>query len=231
MTATATLNSITLERIVAADAAILAVSLSAALFYAAVLRATPSHTRMVSKASSTALLAVFAAVRNNGNGNAWLLVPALGLGALGDAFLAWPGEEAFLRGLASFLVAHLFYIALFMQAGHGTGQIMADGWRKGVATSMLALAPVMSFMLVPRVPRTLRAPIIVYSAVILAMVLSVLTIDNPQVVTGAVLFALSDSILSTDEFLMPPTSPVRPLLQHSVWVLYYSGQLLIASGL
>lgn len=225
--ATTTFQGLTLERMLAADAAILAVSLSAALLYAILLRAAPSNTRMVSKAASTALLATFAAVRND----AWLLVPALGLGSLGDAFLAWPGEKAFLRGLASFLVAHLFYIALFVQIGHGTALIMAENWHKGVATSMLALAPVMSFTLVPRVPSTLRIPIIVYSTVILVMVLSVLTIDNHQVVTGAVLFALSDSILSTDEFLVPPDSAVRPLLQYSVWVLYYSGQLLIASGL
>ncbi|KAJ6442496.1 YhhN-like protein [Purpureocillium lavendulum] len=224
---TTTFRGVELQRLLAADAVILVASVGAALLYAILLRATPSNSRMLSKAASTALLALFAAVR----GDAWLLVPALGLGSLGDAFLAWPGEKAFLRGLGSFLVAHLFYIALFVQIGGGREQIFAESWRKGLATSMLALAPVMSVMLVPRVPSALRVPIIVYSSVILVMVLCVLTIENSQVVTGAVLFALSDTILSTDEFLVPADSPVRPVLQYSVWVLYYSGQLLIASGL
>lgn len=215
------------ERLLALDAAFLAVSGAAALAYAALLRAEPGRSRMFFKTAATALLALFAVAR----GKALLLVPALGLGALGDAFLAWPGDEAFLRGLGSFLVAHLFYIALFMRIGAGTALMTSHGWRQGLATSMLALAPAMSLLLVPRVPPALRLPVMAYSTVILAMVLAALTVSSTQVVAGAVLFALSDTMLSTDEFLLAPDSALRPPLQHGVWALYYSGQLLIASGL
>lgn len=209
------------------DTAILVASASAAILYGIQIRATPCHSRMISKAASTTLLSLFAAFR----GESSLLVLALALGSVGDAFLAWPGEKAFLRGLGSFLVAHLFYIALFARLGDGVEQIFSETWRQALATAMLALAPVMGFVLVPRVGPALRLPIVVYSSVILVMVLAVLTVQNGQVVTGAVLFALSDSILATDEFVVPADSHHRVWMQYAVWSLYYSGQLLIASGL
>ena len=40
-----------------------------------------------------------------------LLFAALALSAVGDAFLSREGDRAFLGGLASFLAAHLAYIA------------------------------------------------------------------------------------------------------------------------
>ncbi|KYK57917.1 YhhN-like protein [Drechmeria coniospora] len=207
--------------------AILVASIGSAVAYGLLVRAAPSRRRMASKTASTALLSLYAALR----GEDWLLVPALALGSVGDAFLAWPGEENFLRGLASFLVAHLFYIALFARLGGGLEQIWAESWRQGLATSMLALAPIMSFILMPRVSARLRLPIMAYSATILAMVFCVLTVDNRQVVAGAVLFALSDTILSTDEFVLPKESCHHGWMQYSVWMLYYSGQFLIAAGL
>ncbi|KND90912.1 Lysoplasmalogenase [Tolypocladium ophioglossoides CBS 100239] len=209
------------------DTAILVVSASAAILYGIQIRATPSHSRMISKAASTALLSLFATVR----GESSLLVPALALGSVGDAFLAWPGEKAFLRGLGSFLAAHIFYIALFARLGSGVGLILSETWRQALATTMLALALVMGFVLVPRVGSALRLPIVVYSSVILAMVLAVLTVQNHQVVLGAVLFALSDSILATDEFVVSADSHHRVWMQFAVWILYYSGQFLIALGL
>ena len=216
-----------LESLSALDTVVLALSASAAILYAIQIRSTPSHSRMISKATSTALLSLFAAVR----GEESLLVPALALGSVGDAFLAWPGEQAFLRGLGSFLVAHIFYIALFVRLGGGIEQIFSETWRQALATTMLALAPVMGFILMPRVGPLLRLPVIVYSTVILVMVLAVLTVKNHQVVTGAVLFALSDTILSTDEFVVPAESHHRVWMQYTVWAFYYSGQFLIASGL
>ncbi|POR31167.1 Lysoplasmalogenase [Tolypocladium paradoxum] len=210
------------------DTAILVISASAAILYGTQIRATPSHSRMISKAASTALLSLFAGVRGE---SSLFMITALALGSVGDAFLAWPGEKAFLRGLGSFLVAHIFYIILFARLGGGIEQILSDTWRQALATAILALAPVMAFVLVPRVGSALRLPIVLYSSIILVMVLTVLTVQNHQVITGAILFALSDSILATDEFVVPADSHHRVWMQYAVWNLYYSGQLLIASGL
>lgn len=209
------------------DNAVLAISMGSSILYGINVRSEPSFSRMALKTTSTALLALFAGTQSKH----WQLVPALVLGSLGDAFLAWPGDKAFLRGLSSFLVAHLFYVSLFAGIGNGIEFVLGDKQRLGLAGGMLLLAPFMSFTLMPNVTRSLQIPITVYSTVILAMVLTVLTVDNDQVVLGAVLFAISDSVLAADEFLMPKDSRYRGLMQHVVWVLYYTGQLLIAAGL
>lgn len=209
-----------------ADGAALIASITLSFLYLINVRATPSATRMVFKTASTVLLGLFAYQRA---GNT-LIVPALLLGALGDAFLAWPGDEAFLKGLSSFLVAHLFYIGLFVRAGGGLEQMWADSWRQGLAAFMLLLAPIQSSILMPRVSPKLQVPILAYSSTILVMVFSVLTVDDAVIVGGATLFALSDAILSTDEFVLPKDSALRSPMQHAVWILYYSGQLLITVG-
>ncbi|KAF1737905.1 Lysoplasmalogenase [Beauveria bassiana] len=219
------------------ETAVLAVSVASAVLYLLHVRAVPSKTRMTYKTLSTLLLACFAALRTGRLTSP--LVAALALGSLGDAFLAWPGEANFLCGLASFLVAHLFYVALFAGLGSGTGtgggvRIIigqdGDAWRKGVAGGMLLLAPGMAAVLMPRVAGALRAPILVYTATILTMVLAVLTVRSGTIVLGGVLFALSDSILATEEFVAARESGHRPWMQHAVWILYYSGQFLIAAG-
>ncbi|OAA80911.1 YhhN family protein [Akanthomyces lecanii RCEF 1005] len=209
------------------ETAVIAASVASSLLYLVSVRAAPSKTRMAYKTLSTALLACFAALRA---GRTSPLVPALALGSVGDAFLAWPGEANFLCGLGSFLVAHLFYVALFAGLGSGRAQIAADAWRQGVAGVMMLLAPGMAAVLMPRVAGALRAPILIYTATILTMVLAVLTVRSGTIVLGGVLFALSDSILATEEFVVARDSGHRPWMQHAVWILYYSGQFLIAAG-
>lgn len=211
----------------ATETAVIAVSIASSVLYLANVRAAPSKTRMVYKTLSTALLASFAALRA---GRPSFLVPALALGSLGDAFLAWPGEANFLCGLGSFLVAHLFYVALFAGMGAGHEHIWTETWRQVVAGVMMLLAPGMAAVLMSRVASALRGPILLYTATILTMVLAVLTVHNKTIVVGAVLFALSDSILATEEFVVARNSGHRGWMQHAVWILYYSGQFLIASG-
>lgn len=201
-------------------------SLVSSLVYTILVRAPPSLARTISKTGATALLSVHAYSSNAPT----TLVAALGLGSLGDAFLSYTGETAFLRGLASFLVAHLFYIGLFAQNGAGYKRIFSQTWRIAALVVMLLLAPVMNSLLMPNVSSTLQIPIQLYSATIFIMVLSVLTMENATVVLGGLVFAVSDAILSTDEFLIPPESIHRAWMQYSVWFLYYGGQYLIAKG-
>jgi len=85
-------------------AAIQTLSHAAAIGYALQLRQPPSWARAAPKAVSTLLLATLAYLRSSPH----LLTAALALGSLGDVFLAWDSDAAFIRGLASFLSAHIF---------------------------------------------------------------------------------------------------------------------------
>lgn len=206
---------------------VLAASLASSALYFFKVNDIPHYSRMLAKTLSTTLLATTAAV----SGGPATLTAALALGSVGDAFLSWDGETNFLGGLSSFLVAHLLYIKLFFDNSSGKALVVEDNVRLGLAGGMMTLAPSMIILLMPRVGRALQAPVFIYSATILVMVLTALSINNDQVITGAVLFAASDAILASGRFLVAPTSSHRSWMQPLVWVLYYSGQLLIALGM
>lgn len=114
--------------------------------------------------------------------------------------------------------------------GGGVDKILSEKWRVGLAGAILVAAPSMNALMIPRVKKELRVPIMVYSSVIMCMFLSALGIDNSKVVAGAVMFTASDIVLATERFLLPAGSALSPWLQHATWALYYSGQLLIAQG-
>ena len=81
-----------------------------------------------------------------------------------------------------------------------------------------------------RVKPELRVPILAYCVVIFGMGIAALTMNNPWVVAGALLFIVSDGVLATEKFLASAISPRREMMRLAVWVLYYSGQLLITLG-
>lgn len=210
------------------DNLILAVSLTCALLFWINVRNPPSLPRTAAKTASTALLSCLSAARRGPT----LLSLALALGATGDAFLAWSdGDAAFLGGLSSFLAAHVLYIKLFVEVGGDTSLLLAETWRTSLAVGMGLVAPGINVLLMPKISGKLRGPVAAYSAAIFLMFMSVLTVSNRQVVTGALLFTTSDVILASDRFLLSPQSAHRPWMQYAVWGLYYSGQLLIALGL
>lgn len=201
-------------------------SFVAAVIYAFALDMPPKWTRTAAKTLAVALLAVLAAMQ----GGPLLLVAALGLSAVGDAFLSRDGETAFLGGLASFLAGHIAYVSLFLQAGGGLGLLSAQSWRGALALAMAAFSIVMLAALWRRVGPQLRAPVAVYVAAILAMGISALTTNYPWVIAGAVLFIASDGLLATERFLLAAISPHRVWTRHAVWVLYYAAQLAITLG-
>jgi uncharacterized membrane protein YhhN len=158
-----------------------------------------------------------------------LLAGALALSALGDAFLSRDGDKAFLGGLASFLLAHVLYVVLFALSGEGIEALLSPPRLiMGVVIAALALA--MLALLWPRVETALRLPIVVYIAAILAMELAALTLGDPRIIVGAVLFMTSDALLATEKFLLAASSPHRAWMRYAVWVFYYVAQALIALG-
>ncbi|HHY58177.1 MAG TPA: lysoplasmalogenase [Chloroflexi bacterium] len=139
----------------------------------------------------------------------------------GDIFLMLP-RDAFIWGLASFLVAHLFYIAAY---------ISRIGWQM----HWLLLAPfvlyvaVLLYLLLPYTG-AVRVPVILYAVVLMtmgwqaaALWWTVRDIAALLAMVGALFFIVSDSILALDRFRT--TIPQRDLLIMST---YYGALLLIA---
>ncbi|WP_192251551.1 lysoplasmalogenase family protein [Mesorhizobium silamurunense] len=201
-------------------------SIAAAAIYVLALELSPRLARSAAKTLAVGLLAALAVMQ----GGPLLLVAALALSAAGDAFLSGDGEKAFLGGLASFLAAHVAYVALFLEAGGGIGLLTAESWRGAIVLALAIFVIVMLAALWRRVGPALRIPIAVYVAAILAMGISALTTFHTWVITGAVLFVASDGLLAAERFLLAAISPHRVWMRYAVWVLYYAAQLAITLG-
>ncbi|GLS31827.1 Uncharacterized membrane protein YhhN [Mesorhizobium albiziae] len=201
-------------------------SIAAALLYLIMLDAPQSFRRMAVKTFAVALLSVLAFFQ----GGPVLLVAALALSAVGDAFLARDGDKAFLAGLGSFLAAHLVYIALFWQSGGSAGILVAEPWRAVLAAAMLVFALFMLSRLLRVVASDMRLPIVLYVAAIVVMGIAALTLGNLFIIAGAVAFMASDTVLASEKFLMAEQSPGSRPARVAVWVLYYAAQLSITLG-
>ncbi len=139
----------------------------------------------------------------------------------GDVFLMLPADR-FVAGLASFLLAHLFYIAAFLARGgfHADGMALALYTLAG-ATMLVALWPHLG---------KLRGPVLVYMAVILAMGWQALgqwraapSASTLSAAAGAALFVVSDATLALDRF-----RGRFPAARLVVLGTYYFAQTLIA---
>ena len=162
----------------------------------------------------------------SGSKMSWvLLMAALGGSLAGDVFLMFPGF--FIPGLVSFLVAHLFYVALFK-----SGQAWFP--HRGALAATLGIGVAMyAFLWAGGLPPALRAPVAAYVLVIALMAAQAIgraTVlrDAPSlwVAIGAGFFMLSDSLLATNRFVT-----LLPMAQ--IWVLatYYAAQALIVAGM
>ncbi|MHB8950838.1 MAG: lysoplasmalogenase [Rhodoferax sp.] len=150
------------------------------------------------------------------------LLAALVASLAGDVFLMLPGNY-FIPGLASFLVAHLFYIALFRQ-----GVPWFPSWRALVLTLGLGGA-MYAWVWGGLSDPVLRLAVAAYVSVIALMVAQAIgralvlrDASAAAVALGACVFMLSDSLIAINRF-------VQPLPLVSVWVLltYYTAQILI----
>ncbi len=202
-------------------------SCAAALLYGTMAASPARFTTSIVKTLAVALLAVLAAMQ----GGHWLLVLALGLSAAGDLFLSREGEGAFLAGLASFLAAHLTYVALFVTVGIGFETLFAVSWRGALAACLVVLSLGMYVMLYRRVGPPLRLPMAAYVVSIMAVGTLALTLDSLLVIAGALLFIASETLLAAEKFLLPAISPHRVWMKYALWALYYLGQLSITLGL
>jgi uncharacterized membrane protein YhhN len=175
----------------------------------------------------TMLIAIaFVALRAYPSGTARrfdaLLAAALTASLAGDVFLMLPGNY-FIPGLASFLLAHLFYIALFRQ---GVAWFPS---RRAVLTTLTVGAAMYAWVWDGLSDPVLKLAVAAYVSVIALMVAQAIGRATVQgdaaskaVALGACVFMLSDSLIAINRF-------VQPLPLVSLWVLscYYLAQLLM----
>ena len=201
---------------------LIAVSLSAAIAYGAVLTGREASLRRTAvKTIAVAALAVLAFMLHQ----PWLLVAALGLSALGDAFLSGDAERWLPAGLGAFLLAHVGYIWLFRTYGYGLGVLVAEPWR-GAGAAAAVFAGVAMMVWLWRSLGPLRPAVALYAAALALMVVTALTLplrDWPAM-PGAALFLISDAVLSAELFKGLRTR----WSGRAVWATYYAAQGLIA---
>ena len=140
------------------------------------------------------------------------------------------GEQFFLLGLISFLIAHILYTTAFLKNVN-----LSNGFLK---KNLWALLPFLliygsaNYLLIPNVPEAMKIPVLIYGAVILFMATAALNrkdiIPIPTfqfVFWGALTFVLSDLILAFNKF----NSPID---YSSFWIMstYLLGQFWIAKG-
>ncbi|MEP6791187.1 MAG: lysoplasmalogenase family protein [Ramlibacter sp.] len=159
-------------------------------------------------------------VRSAGRFSSYLLV-GLAFSLLGDCFLMFPGF--FIPGLVSFLVAHLFYIALFKR-----GMPWFPSRRALLCT--LGLGAAMYAFLFNGLNPVLKIAVAAYVVVIALMAAQAIgraavLRDRASmcVAIGAAFFMLSDSLLATNRFAVQ-----FPMAQFFVLATYYVAQILIA---
>ena len=148
-----------------------------------------------------------------------LLLVAIVLSWGGDASLTLAGDLWFVVGLASFLLAHVAYIALFLRMPGGGPRLPA--WTACYAVWYLVFLA----MLGPHLG-ALLAPVAVYGLVLGVMAALAGRLGG-LIATGGALFVVSDSVLALGRFL-----PGYDFGPHDVVVMstYVAAQGLIALG-
>lgn len=163
----------------------------------------------------------------------FIMLLALGLGMLGDVLLdcavCYPERKQifFLSGLTSFLLGHIAYVICFMNHMH---------WGLEILVCLVSAYIMLAFLRYQGCDfQEATIPVFAYSAVIVWMVLQTgkLLYFTPStyalvVFTAAVLFALSDVVLS---FLLFQDRYHRPSVTWLNLTTYYAAQWLLAGSL
>jgi len=133
------------------------------------------------------------------------IILAITLSWFGDVLLMLDlNPNFFILGLASFLIAHIAYIAANVSHGDvDSDKSILVKWMVWITASVYGLA--MIWTLWPGLG-DLMIPVIIYTVVILAMILTAFSrkvyyISWIYVLIGAVLFVISDSILAYNKFV------------------------------
>jgi uncharacterized membrane protein YhhN len=143
----------------------------------------------------------------------------------GDVFLALPQKPMFLVGLISFLLGHVLYVFGFLTL------VSLSTWIQVGTLVVVSISIAVFIWLKPHLGAML-APVAVYITVISLMLIGALAVFNSSsivpggrrlVMTGAVLFYLSDLFVARNRFVK------KEYVNRLVGLpLYYAGQYLLA---
>ncbi len=136
----------------------------------------------------------------------------------------------FLLGLLAFLITQISYMGGFwVEVGRAKGFLHSSPFS---GAAIVAFLVGFLYWLLPGVPEGLRLPVIIYGTALAGMVLAVLharlrlgEVAFAQVMAGAMLFLLSDSLLAAARF-----GHSFPYSGAAIMTTYLLGQGLIAHG-
>jgi len=160
-----------------------------------------------------------------------LLLLAMGFSLSGDIFLLFDRSDSpnFIFGLISFLLAHFFYILLFLQVKRS--YFPQRKWNLWMIVALLLYVVVLIYILNPHLG-DLKIPVIVYALVLSGTLITALhafDLNNHSggrwIITGAACFVLSDSLLAFNKFYAP-----FEFAGLAIMLTYGIAQLLIAAG-
>jgi uncharacterized membrane protein YhhN len=218
------------------DQALLLLSIAASAAFMATRAIQPFPGSAVLKGLAVAPLAVLAFrvlgkaerragyVGGGGIRDSRLLASALALSCVGDVLLQLGWRRYFLHALGAFLLAHIAYILLF--ARNWPRPLRPPTARVILAALVLVYGVAMCGWLWSGLSRFL-VPALAYASALTAMTVSaILTrFSRPFVLSGAVLFLISDSLLAAGFKVF------LPLAAFLIWPTYYLGQYGITLGL
>lgn len=174
-------------------------------------------------AASTGFLAVAVAAGGLRHAYGWAILVALGCSWFGDLFLISSQDRYFLLGLVAFLLGHLAYAAAFLI--HGVG---ARGLAAGALVALATALPILRW-LSPHLD-AMRYPVYAYMLVISLMLIFACGTQarggTGIILTGAVLFYLSDIFVARQRFVAPGQENALIGLP-----LYYAAQLMLAGSI
>ncbi|MGD8192158.1 lysoplasmalogenase [Brevibacillus ginsengisoli] len=157
-----------------------------------------------------------------------LIIIGLICSIVGDIMLLSKGNQPFIVGLFSFLMAHVVYFFAFMTQ-----------WKFKPA-QLFVLIPIVIYAVFflnelhtsmfadnGKAYDKLWIPVVLYVVVISSMIFSSVISRNKLAIAGAVLFFISDSLLAWNMFV----TPMPWLGGYGVMITYYTAQFLIANSI
>ncbi len=151
-----------------------------------------------SKPLTTALVIGLALVSEAPTDQITVAVVALALCLAGDVFLM-AAIDKFVLGLASFLLGHLVFIALFVKYG-----LDSKSWAGAAIILASLLVASIGRVIVQGAEyadKALKKPVVAYLVVITATAVFGWSTAMPWVIAGTTLFVVSDSILGWHQFV------------------------------
>lgn len=173
---------------------------------------------------------------------AWLHTGRLTPFLLAGLFFSWIGDVAlmydhlrsfyFIIGLGAFLVAHILYIVSYTRASHEKSPHYRTGWVVVSSILVVLFGAALLYFLTPHLG-PLKLPVYLYASILVLMVLVALfrlgktnSASYWHVLSGAIVFMISDSILAVNKF-------VAPIYAAGIFIMltYITAQYLIVKGI